>query len=242
MTQTTGPTSEAVPSEPHLFEIMSHMRAMRRLKPDPVPAELLERLVQAAVWAPSGSNLQAYQYVVVTDRDVMAKLAPLWARCVNAYLATAGKNTPGTMDDAGYRKMVAAIEYQRDHFAETPAVIIPCYRYKMPPPSAAGLRAMRESLGTKATMRLAVNRVFGVIAETSSVYPGVQNMLLAARALGLGATLTMWHLMLESEFKQVLGIPKDVHTYAVIPIGYPVGRFGPVSRIAPSKVIRHNHW
>jgi len=229
-------------TEPALFEIMSKMRAMRRLKPDPVPAELLERLVQAAIWAPSGSNLQAYQYLVVTDREVMARLAPLWARCVNAYLATAGKDTPGTMDDAGYRKMVAAISYQRDHFAQTPALIIPCYRYKMPAPSLAGLREMRASLGTKATLRLAVNRVFSVIAETSSMYPGVQNLLLAARALGLGATLTMWHLMLEPEFKQVLGIPKDVHTYAIIPIGYPVGRFGPVSRIPPAQITRHNHW
>jgi nitroreductase len=228
--------------EPALFEIMSQMRAMRRLRPDPVPAELLDRLIQAAVWAPSGSNLQAYQYLVITDRAVIGRLTPLWERCVDAYLATAGKNAPGTMDDGAYRKMVAAITYQRDHFAETPALIIPCYRYKVPPPSLAGLREMRASLGTRATLRLATNRVFSVIAEASSVYPGVQNLLLTARALGLGATLTMWHLMLEPEFKEVLGIPKAVHTYAVIPVGYPVGKFGPVSRLPIEKVIRRNRW
>ena len=61
-------------------------------------------------------------------------------------------------------------------------------------------------------------------------------------ALGLGAVITVWHLMLEPEFKEVLGIPKDVHTYAVIPIGYPVGRFGPVSRIPATEITRHNHW
>ena len=229
-------------TEPALFEVMSQMRAMRRLRPDPVPTELLDRLIQAAVWGPSGSNLQAYQYLVVTDRAVIGRLAPLWARCVEAYLATAGKNTPGTMDDEAYRKMVAAIRYQCDHFAETPALIIPCYRFKMPPPSVAGLKAMQASLGTKATLKLAVNRAFGVVAETSSLYPGVQNLLLAARALGLGATLTMWHLMLEDEFKQVLGVPKDVHTYAAIPIGYPVGKFGPVSRVPIEKVIRRDRW
>jgi nitroreductase len=228
--------------EPALFDTMSQMRAMRRLKPDPVPVGLLERLVQAAVWAPSGSNLQAYRYVVVTDREVIGRLAPLWERCVNAYLATAGKNTPSTMDDPGYRKMVAAIEYQRDHFAQTPALVIPCYRYPMPRPTLAGLRAMRAALGTKATLRLATNRLFGVIAESSSIYPGVQNLLLAARALGLGAVITVWHLMLEPDFKEVLGIPKDVHTYAVIPVGYPVGRFGPVSRIPAAEITRHNHW
>jgi nitroreductase len=229
-------------TEPELFEIMSQMRAMRRLRPDPVPAELLDRLIQAAVWAPSGSNLQAYQYLVITDRAVIGRLAPLWERCVDAYLATAGKNAPGTMDDEAYRKMVAAIRYQRDHFAETPALIIPCYRYKLPTPTPAGLREMRASLGTRATLRLAANRVFSVIAETSSLYPGVQNLLLTARALGLGATLTMWHLMLEPEFKQVLGIPKGVHTYAVIPVGYPVGKFGPVSRLPIEKVIRRDRW
>lgn len=218
------------------------MRAMRRLKPDPVPVEVLERLVQAAVWAPSGSNLQAYSYVVVTDRAVMAELAELWTRCVNTYLSTMGANTPPTMDDDGYRRMVAAIEYQRDHFADTPAVIIPCYQNIVPKASLAGLRAMRDSLGTKATLRLATNKSFGVVAATSSMYPGVQNLLLAARAEGMGAVLTMWHLMLEAEFKAVLGIPKDVNTYAVIPVGYPVGRFGPVSRKPASEIIRHDHW
>src|SRR6201999_4298590 len=107
----------------------------------------------------------------------------------------------------------------------TPAVIVPCYQKIVPKASLAGLRAMRDSLGTKATLRLATNKSFGVIAATSSMYPGVQNLLLAARAEGLGAVLTMWHLMLEQEFKAVLGIPKDVNTYAVIPVGYPVGRF-----------------
>ena len=232
----------SIETEPELFEVMSQMRAMRRLRPDPVPTELLDRLIQAAVWGPSGSNLQAYQYLVITDRSVIGQLAPLWKRCVDAYLATAGKNTPGTMDDEAYRKMVAAITYQCDHFAETPALIVPCYRFKMPPPSVAGLRAMAASLGIRATLRLAVNRAFGVVAETSSLYPGVQNLLLTARALGLGATLTMWHLMLEPEFKEVLGIPKGVHTYAVIPVGYPVGKFGPVSRLPVEKVIRRDRW
>lgn len=229
-------------TEPELFEIMSQMRAMRRLRPDPVPAALLDRLIQAAVWAPSGSNLQAYQYLVITDRSVIGQLTSLWERCVDAYLATAGKNTPGTMNDEAYLKMVAAITYQRDHFAETPALIIPCYRYTIPRPTVAGLRAMHTALGTRATLRLATNRVFGLLAESSSIYPGVQNLLLTARALGLGATLTIWHRMLEPEFKEVLGIPADVHTYAVIPVGYPVGRFGPVSRLPIEKIIRRDRW
>ncbi|MGH3310208.1 MAG: nitroreductase family protein [Streptomyces sp.] len=225
-----------------LFDTMSTMRAMRRLRPDPVPDELLERLVQAAVWAPSGSNLQQFHYVVVTDRQVIARLEPLWRRCVNAYLGSAGKATPPGMDEAAYGRMVAAIEYQRDHFADTPALIIPCYRYVQPKGDLDGLRAMREALGTGAVLRLMRGSLFSTIAETSSVYPGVQNLLLAARGLGLGATITVWHLMLEREWKQVLGIPKEVNTFAVIPVGRPVGNFGPVRRRPVAEVLHRDGW
>ncbi|MGW7519560.1 nitroreductase family protein [Streptomyces sp. NPDC054796] len=241
--QATDHATEPVPgSGPPLFETMSTMRAMRRLKPDPVPEEMLERLVQAAVWAPSGSNLQQFHYLVVTDREVMARLAPLWKRCVDAYLGSAGKATPPTMDADAYRRMVAAIEYQRDHFAETPALIMPCYRYLQDKGSAEGLRAMEDALGADATARLLRGNVFGSIAEASSVYPGVQNLLLAARGMGLGATLTVWHLFLEREWKEVLGIPKDIHTFGVVPVGWPKGRFGPVSRRPVSEVIHRDRW
>ncbi|NEE07688.1 nitroreductase family protein, partial [Streptomyces sp. SID7499] len=119
----TMETVQADPSAlggPALFDTMSTMRAMRRLKPDAVPDETIEQLIQAAVWGPSGGNMQCYEYVVVTDRQVMARLAPLWKRCVDAYLATTGKYAPAGMDEAAYGRMVAAIEYQRDHFADTP--------------------------------------------------------------------------------------------------------------------------
>lgn len=114
------PVGETAP----LFEIMATLRAMRRLKPDPVPPEMLERLVQAATWGPSGSNLQGYEFVVVTDRAVMQRLAELWGRSVDAYLNSIGRVTPGGQD-AGIRR---AVLFQRDHFNETPALIVACYR------------------------------------------------------------------------------------------------------------------
>ena len=73
------------------FAVMSTLRAMRRLKPDPVPGELLEKLVQAATWAPSGSNLQAHEFAVVTDTSVMGRMAKLWSGSVEAYLNSAGR-------------------------------------------------------------------------------------------------------------------------------------------------------
>jgi nitroreductase len=81
-----------------------------------------------------------------------------------------------------------------------------------------------------------------VLGEASSVYPGVQNILLAARALGLGAVITIWHLLLEHEWKRELGIPKNVNTYAVIPVGWPRGKFGPVARRPAHEAIHRNHW
>ncbi|MBZ4014729.1 nitroreductase family protein [Streptomyces purpurogeneiscleroticus] len=243
ITTSTTASSPASAPQPPLFDTMSTMRAMRRLKPDPVPDELLERLVQAAVWGPSGGNMQRYEYIVVTDPDVMARLAPLWQRCVDAYLATTGKHAPEGMEEAAYGRMVAAIEYQRDHFAETPALIIPCYRMPEQQPDEAGLQASAQALGADAVQELArIQPRFTALAEGSCVYPGVQNLLLAARGLGLAANITIWHLMLEREWKQALGIPEEMRTFAAIPVGWPVGNFGPVRRRPVSEVIHRNGW
>ncbi|RCG23073.1 nitroreductase [Streptomyces diacarni] len=231
------------PSQPPLFDTMATMRAMRRLKPDPVPDALLEQLIQAAVWGPSGGNMQRYEYVLVTDRAVMERLAPLWKRCVDAYLATTGKHGPEGMDEAAYGRMVAAIEYQRDHFAQTPALVIPCYRMPAQAPDEEGLRRSAEALGESASGELArIQERFAALAEGSCVYPGVQNLLLAARGLGLAANITIWHLMLEAEWKQALSIPEEMHTFAAIPVGWPRGTFGPVRRRPVAEVLHRDGW
>ena len=79
-------------------------------------------------------------------------------------------------------------------------------------------------------------------SEAASIYPAIQNLLLAARARGLAATMTTWHLIAEADVKEILEIPNDVRTYALIPIGWPLGRFGPVARRPPDEVIRRDHW
>jgi nitroreductase len=85
-------------------------------------------------------------------------------------------------------------------------------------------------------------KAFGDRSEAASVYPGVQNLLLAARAHGLGATLTTWHLALEPEFKSVLGIPRGVKTFALVPLGWPRGNLGPVKRKPAADVIHRDRW
>ena len=109
--------------------------------------------------------------------------------------------------------MLAAAEHLADHLHEAPVWIVPCL-------------------------------VGGAHTRTSgsSIYPAVQNMLLAARALGLGSTLTTRHLLYAKEAEAALGLPEGVHSYAILPIGYPMGRFGPVGRGALADIVYQDKW
>ena len=224
-----------------ILEVMSTMRAMRRLKPDPVPRELLEKLVEAATWAPSGGNEQNYEFVVVDDRAVMSRLAELWARSANAYEAAMRDEAVERMGEEKALPLIRALTFQREHFAETPAVIVPCYSRKTAP--SAALKLMRGIGGPLDAARFAARGSrLAALTEAASIYPAVQNLLLAARALGLGANITTWHMFLEHEWKRVLGIPRGVNTYAVIPVGWPRGRFGPVTRRPAREAIHWDRW
>ena len=231
-----------------IMEVMATMRAMRRLKPDPVPDELLESLVEAATWAPSGGNLQAYSFVVVTDRGQMARLAELWRVVCDFYLASfATVGPPEHMPEERYERLKDALRFQRDHFHETPAVIVACYelgdwrgRLRGQWQQFAG--ALQRLGARRAAEFMSGAPAFAGRSEAASVYPGVQNLLLAARAHGLGATLTTWHLALEPEFKRVLGIPRNVHTFALVPVGWPRGNLGPVKRRPAAEVIHRDRW
>ena len=222
-----------------LFETMATMRAMRRLKPDPVPEQLLRRLVEVATWAPSGGNLQQHHYVVVTDRARIAALAPIWRKAVDLYLGLLSVR-PEHMDADSYERTKKAIRYQADHFGQTPALIAACYRERRAVRGKGRLASAVRMLGVRGTLRAARSRRRAVeLSEAASVYPGVQNILLAARALGLGATMTLWHLPFEEEVARELELPDDVHVFALIPVGFPLGRFGPVRRRPLDAVI---HW
>jgi nitroreductase len=108
-----------------------------------------------------------------------------------------------------------AVEYLTDHFHEAPVWIVACL-----------------DEGTSTPTR----------SSGASIYPAVQNMLLAARALGLGATLTTRHLLYEAEVEAAMGLPPGVHSYAILPIGYPMGRFGPVGRGSLADFVYEDRW
>ncbi|MGE5597330.1 MAG: nitroreductase family protein [Hyphomicrobiales bacterium] len=198
-----------------VFQAMTEMRAMRRLKPDPVPRELIREVIQYATHAPTGGNSQNWRFVVVTDADKRRRIGEYYRQAVDVYLArmNTGPLPHQTRDE--WERLVKAVRWQGDHVGEAPVLIFPC------------LRGNRERM----------NRTVG-----SSIYPAVQNLLLACRAKGLGATLTTLHLLHEKEVDQVLGIPEDAATFAMIPIGYPLGKFGPTRRIAVDEVIGWDGW
>jgi nitroreductase len=242
-----GPPAASAP-EDSIFDVMATMRAMRRLRPDPVPDELVRELIQAAMWAPSAAHQQGQVFIVVTDRERMARLAEVWRTVVDVYEGWMARADPRYSTDPRASRMFDAIHYQRDHFHETPLVILACYdqrRY---------LRRVRRRVGDavvglrRAGPRRALRMLLGGLnafeqrSEAASVYPGVQNLLLAARARGLAATMTAWHLLAEAEVKASLNVPKDVRTNALIPIGWPMGRFGPLDRRPIDEVIRRDHW
>jgi nitroreductase len=228
-----------------IMTILATTRAMRHLAPDPVPDELIRSVIQAATWAPSGGNSQVARYLVVTDREVMARLAPLWGRAIDDYrlILRAGGVRDGT--DESWLRMRAAIDYQREHFAEIPALIVICQEpgaYAVTRSTAGALAYLVRRVGFRRTLDLFRRFSRARRGEAGAIYPGVQNLLLAARAHGLAACLTSWHLFVEDEFKAVIGIPKDVRTWAIIPIGWPLRRFGPVRRRPVDEVIRRERW
>ena len=198
-----------------LFEIIRTTRSMRRLKPDPVPNELLRRILEAGVCAPSGGNMQRWRFLVTRDAKVKEAVGALYKRAWDEQVAPryrAGEPAPGTSRER-FERMLAAAEYLANHIHEAPVWIVPCLEGATP------------------------TRTSG-----SSIYPAVQNMLLAARALGLGATLTTLYLQFEKEAETALGLPPNVHSYALLPIGYPMGRFGPVRRIPLADVVYEDGW
>lgn len=228
-----------------LFALMSTSRAIRHLAPDPVPEETIRQLIQAAVWAPTGSNLQGQAFVVVTDRAQIAQLAKLWRRVIEDFRA--GMRAAGVVqDDPASERIRASVDEQRDHFEETPVVIVACYylgtRAKAMRNPLVGLRLLRE-VGLRRWLRVArTSGTWASRSEGASIFPGVENLLLTARALGLGACLTTWHLFAEDELKQILGIPREVHTFAVIPVGWPRRPFGQVRRDPVDGAIHRDHW
>ena len=204
------------------FDVMYNTRAMRRLKPDPVAGEVLVKLVDAAIRAPSGSNVQNWAWIVVRDAEQKTKLAELNRQAVAAYTGPGSRRATELphQDAARRQRQLQALLWQAEHMHEFPAIIIPCLELRGP---------RRESF-------------LAGLSAGGSIWPAVQNLMLAARALGLGAALTTLALGNRPAFREVLRLPGSVEPVCVLPVGYPLGRFGPVSRRPVAEVLRWDRW
>jgi nitroreductase len=198
-----------------IFEVIYNCRAMRRIKPDPVPEELLRRLIDAANQAPTASNAQSTRWLIVRDPDQKMKLADLNRE---ARREAYGDRPPPT-DERMVRQRRAS-QWHTEHLQDVPAHIIACLELTAPPEDSF-LRG---------------------VAAGGSVWPAVQNLLLSARALGLGAVPTTLPLRDRAAARDVLGLPEHVEPFCLIPVGYPMGRFGPVTRRPIDEILHWDRW
>ncbi len=202
-----------------LFEVMYSAGSIRRLRSDPVPDEIISKILDAAVRAPSGSNAQSWVFIVVKDAETRRQLGGVYKKASDILMKLyAGAARPPHMDDNKYQRFMQAVTHLFEHMGDAPVLLVPCLK--------ASMWTGASNLPADVKARMASTaRLAG-----SSIYPAVQNVILACRAFGLGTVLTTIHAFFEEEVREILKLPADVQTYALMPIGYPQGHHYPVKR------------
>lgn len=193
-----------------LFEAMYTQRSIRQFKPDPVPDDLVHKLIESATKAPSGANRQPWRFIVIRDPESKRRIGEYYKR---AWDAAYGAQSAATLED----RVRTSAANLAEHMHEVPVLILACIEHDGSP---------------------------GTMGRGSSIYPAVQNLLLAARGLGLGSVITSLHKRYEQEIKDLLGIPENVETAALLPIGYPADgvTYGPTRRSPVEEVTYQERW
>jgi len=202
-----------------LLEGMATTRSIRGYTSETVPADVLRDILFAATRAPSGSNRQPFRFLVLTDGANAVRAKALVAEAArNAWdhkRQTDGYDRgSGTSPGSPKARMAKSMEDYIDRLPEVPVLILPCLiRHRAMDPT-----------------------------EGASIYPACQNLLLAARGLGWGGTLTMWHHTAETDLRELLGIPSEATICATITLGRPRGAHGPVRRRPLPDLIFGEQW
>lgn len=189
-----------------------------------VPRELIRECLEVAVQAPTGSNRQGWQWVVVTDPELKRVIGELYKESWTAY---ANQGRPSyEREDVRRRRMPAVVssaQYLADRMHEVPVMVIPCHEGRVDRPGTGNLE---------------IAGVYG------SIVPAAWSFMLAARARGLGTAYTTLHLKYEREVAELLGIPyEQVTQAALIPAGYYLGtEFRPAARIPLDQVLHWDRW
>ena len=205
-----------------IYDAMSTLRAVRRLRPDPIPSDVLSRILQAAAWAPTGGNVQPFRIVTVSAPELLEKIQELYQQEWGRY--THDMRAEGDSLALPRQKMMRAGDYLAANMASVPVLAVFCFN-----PS---LMAITDAELDRPS-----------IVGGGSVYTAVQNFMLAARAEGLGCVLTTLLCFQETKIKQLLDIPPEWGTCAHVPLGYPVlGGHGSISRRPISKLVYQDLW
>jgi nitroreductase len=202
--------------EPTLLQGLATTRTIRRYTDEPIPEDDLAAILWHATRAPSGSNRQPVRYLVLRDGPAALQARQLLGESFRAGWAAKRANDGFDVADADTPRgrAASAMQHYVDHFERVPVVVLVCLvRYRKPAPTEGG-----------------------------SVYPACQNLLLAARALGYGGALTMWHLGVEQQLRDLLEIPEEVALSACITLGRPAGNHGPVRRKPLADVVFDDRW
>jgi nitroreductase len=198
-----------------LVDALTTQRAVRRVRPDPVDLRVVRRCIELALEAPTGSNGQNWEFVVVTERATKERFQVQYRR-VWALYGRAGERMRG--GDPQTAKILRSVQWQVDHLPEVPVLVVACLRGGGKVPYVP-MPAVADS------------------SHYGSIYPSVQNLLLAARAIGLGASLITLPLWSTTVARRILGLPLSVEPCCVVPLGWPIGRYGPKARRPVDEVI-----
>jgi nitroreductase len=196
-----------------LFEAIYSTRALRRFKPDPIPDEVLFQLFDAAIRAPSGGNAQDWRFVAITEPALKQRIQGWFWEAWQRYQPKYAAE-PALMDalPRSRRLSLRSTDHLARHVHEAPVIVAPCSE-----------RGRHSTPG-------------------GSIFPAIQNLLLAARALGLGGSITNFARAHEEELAAALGVPDTYQIYCLIPLGYPLDRPGPLRRRPVKQVVFLNHW
>ncbi len=192
-----------------LGEAIFTQRAIRRLKPDPIPDDVLHDIMQATIRAPNGGNTQQWHFIVVKDAELRRQLGELYHEAWWAKRKDAGINGPEDLPP-GRNTMRSAMRLANE-IGDAPVMVLICATAKGPPAAA-------------------------------SVIPSAQNILLAARAFGIGGTITTLHPVVEERVHKLFSIPDTAQVVYCMPLGYPRGEFGTVTRKPLSEVCSDDRW
>ncbi|MDP6376366.1 MAG: nitroreductase family protein [Pseudomonadales bacterium] len=209
-----------------LYDAMSSLRAVRRLRPDPIPDLVLRRVLTAATWAPTGGNMQPWRIVLVREGVRKQRLEDLYRPHWEAYLPGYAAKTASLSGDALAKsnRAIEAGNYLATHLHQAPAIAVFCFNPQ--------IMTITDSDLTRPS-----------VVGGGSLYPAVQNLLLACRNEGLGCVLTTLLCIEEDTVRELLELPDGWYTCAHVPIGYPVGGgYGAISRRSVDEMVFEDAW